>query len=91
MAVLDFDLDVFPVFAALLQDGSVLLELAIGDAEHLAKVRMPPSEVSRRLAAGAVVTLDLDALLIVAPGLAGEIDEFVTELRQRLIRRVAQN
>lgn len=85
------DLDVFPVFAALLQDGSVLLELAIGDEQHLSKVTMPPSDHSRRLAREAVVTLDLDALVIVAPGLAREIDEFVRELERRLVQRVAQN
>ncbi len=80
-------IDVMPMFAALLPDGAVLLELAIGDAERLVKVTMPASDQSQRLADGRVITLDLDELPRVAPGLSGEIDAFVSEIRQRLGER----
>lgn len=90
MATLDLDLDLMVMFAALLADGSVLLELAVGDEEQLAQVRMPPSEVSRRLASGTTITLDLDDLPTVAPELAREIDEFVREIGRRLVERAGR-
>lgn len=83
MAMLD--LDVFPMFAALVSDGSVLLELALGDDEHLVKVTMPPTKESRSLAGETTVTLDLDDLPSVAPVLARDITEFVAEIRHRLV------
>lgn len=85
------DLDVFPMFAGLLPNGAVLLELAIGDEDHLAKVQMPPSVHSRRLARETFITLDLDVLPTVAPALAGEITEFVSALRSGLIARAVQS
>lgn len=88
MATLDLDLLV--TFAALLSDGSVLLELAVGDDDHLAQVTMPPSEQSRRLARDTTTTLEMDSLIVVAPGLAKDIDGFVSEVRRRLIERVAR-
>lgn len=81
------DLDVFPMFTGLLPDGAILLELAIGDEEHLSKVTMPASEESRRMAGSTIQPLEIDTLMMVAPGLAREIDEFVCEIRRRLIER----
>lgn len=84
------EIDVTPLFAALLPDGDVLLELAVGDRDHLVKVTMPATDQSRGLADGRVIALDLDELPRVVPVLAGQVDEFVGELRARLIARAAQ-
>lgn len=84
------DLELHPVFAALHPDGTILLELAVGDAENLTKVTMPASDHSLRLARDVLVPLDLDELLDVAPQLVGEIDWFVATVRDRLIARAVQ-
>lgn len=84
------DIAVFPMFAALLTDGSVLLELAIGDEEHLVKVTMPATGDSRLMTSEEVVPLDLDALPYVAPVLAREIVDFVGEIQRRLVERAVQ-
>lgn len=84
------DIAVFPMFAGLLPDGSILLELAIGDDEHLAKVTMPSTGDSRLLTSDELVTIDLDVLPYVAPMLAREIETFVGEIRAGLIARAVQ-
>jgi len=84
------DLELHPVFAALHPDGTILLELAVGDAENLTKVTMPSSPYSCVLARVIVIPLDLDVLPEIAPQLAGEIDWFVSTVRDRLIARAVQ-
>lgn len=84
------DLAVFPMFAGLMPDGSILLELAIGDEDHLAKVTMPATGDSRLFTSERMVTLDLDALPYVAPEMAKEIESFVSDIRRGLIERAVQ-
>jgi hypothetical protein len=68
----------------------VLLELAVGDDEHLVKVTAPSSPYGKVLARETVIPLDLDDLPNVAPQLAGELEWFLGAVRDRLLARAAR-
>lgn len=89
MTMLD-DFEVLPVAATLQTDGAVLLEVHVTGTEEPTKVTMPAGPYSRQLAREIPLTLDLDELVNVSPQLAGEIDFFCGQVRDRLIARAAR-
>lgn len=79
--------EILPLAATLLPDGSILLDIAVSGLDDLTTVTVPATKVSRLLAAGETHQLDLDELERFAPPLATMIRDFAGHIREHLTER----